>query len=81
MGLSYRPRSSFTEQTHELLGGNRTLAQVELDVPLVFAPAPNFYCGVGPILGWTYALSGDLLPRAHDWLLTFGVSTVIGAWF
>jgi hypothetical protein len=81
MGLNDRSPSSYRAQVDELLGGDKTVVHVELYVPLVFTPAPYFYCGVGPYVDWTYAISGNLLPRAHDWLLSFGASTVIGTWF
>ena len=62
-------------------GGPHTELNLELFSPVVVTPVAGFYVGVGPYVQFAYAIGGHFFqPMADNWLLTFGISTLLGAW-
>ena len=79
-GLNYRA-FALLPLRNALRGGDYMQLDVELFSPLVVTPVAGFYVGLGPYVHFAYAIGGDFFqPLADNWLVTFGISTLLGAW-
>lgn len=79
-GLDYR-RFAYLPYRDLFSDGYHVQLDVELFCPLVAIPVAGFFFGVGPYVHWSVSPGGRFFqPPAEDWLLTIGVSTVLGSW-
>lgn len=74
-------RSRFFPLNLRYATGDETRMQSTLSLPLCFSPAPAFFFGFGPYIRGEYALEGNLEPAGGDWLVAFGLASVLGSWF